>query len=114
MHVTSEIFAHPERASIHASVFPSDHHYTRLPVLIAPQEVDMRDEEKLALIERLEVLETKVVFQDRTLDALNGVVAEQYDRIDKLSAQVEKLQEIARSLEPGGVEAGEEPPPPHY
>ena len=74
----------------------------------------MNDDERDALLERFEILETKVGFQDRTIDALNEVVTEQYDRIDKLEAQVAKLREAIQGLELDGVVSGEEPPPPHY
>lgn len=74
----------------------------------------MGDEEREALIERIEVLETKVGFQDRTIDALNEVVTSQHDRLDALEARVAKLREMAESMVQGEVESGEEPPPPHY
>ena len=74
----------------------------------------MSDEEEDALRERLEILETNVGYQDRTIDTLNEVVTEQHDRIDALEAQVRKLREAIESLDLGGVDAGQEPPPPHY
>ena len=64
--------------------------------------------------ERLQILEGQIGFQDRTIEALNEVVARQQDQIDDLIARVKKLCETFESMEMGGVERGEEPPPPHY
>ncbi|MCB0358505.1 MAG: SlyX family protein [Bdellovibrionales bacterium] len=42
---------------------------------------------------RLEVLESKVAFQDATIEALNEVVCEQQLELDELKAQLEKLRQ---------------------
>lgn len=74
----------------------------------------MSDDGRDAVDERLEVLETKVGYQDRTIEVLNEVVTEQHDRIDELEAEIRRLKEAISSLGLEGVDAGEEPPPPHY
>ncbi len=64
--------------------------------------------------ERLQVLETQLGFQDRTIETLNEVVTKQQDQIDELTLQVEKLMELLRDTEQPSIDGGEEPPPPHY
>ena len=64
--------------------------------------------------ERFQVLENKAVYQDRTVDELNGVVTQQQDQIDELAREIRRLRTMLAELHNGSVEAGEEPPPPHY
>jgi|GEM_PF-153243 len=72
------------------------------------------------LEERLVTLETRIAYQDRLLEELNGVVAAQHRQIDDL---ILKLREIARQIEPlfSAPKAGEASQddgavekPPHY
>jgi len=65
-------------------------------------------------VERLVVLESKLAYQDQIIEELNGVVTKQQGQIDQLTSVVRKLKEISDSMPGEGVEAGEEPPPPHY
>lgn len=64
--------------------------------------------------ERFESLETKVLYQDRTIEELNTVVTKQQDQIDELLAETKRLRESIESGAESGIEGGEEPPPPHY
>ncbi|MFT4572082.1 MAG: SlyX protein [Hyphomicrobiaceae bacterium] len=64
--------------------------------------------------ERFQVLETKVVYQERTIDDLNSVVTRQQDQIDLLIGQIRELEASFREHGGDAVEEGEEPPPPHY
>jgi len=71
---------------------------------------DLSDE----IEERFQVLETKSVHQEYTVEELNSVVTRQQDQIDALSAEIKKIRAL---LSEGGertIDAGEEPPPPHY
>lgn len=63
--------------------------------------------------ERFEVLESKVLYQDRTIDALNEVVTKQQDQMDMLTAELKRLRDALEAIPGDGVEGGEEPPP-HY
>ncbi len=63
--------------------------------------------------ERFQVLEAKILHQERTIEDLNSVVIRQQAQVDKLEAQVEKLEQSVDDSR-GGAEPGEEPPPPHY
>lgn len=64
---------------------------------------------------RLTELETRVAFQEHTLQELNGVVARQQQEILQLRRELEALRAELRALAPALVAGrGEEPPPPHY
>ncbi len=65
------------------------------------------------LEERFQVLEGKVLYQDRTIDELNAVVTKQQDQIDRLTTELESIRELFDGHEEF-VDGGEEPPPPHY
>ena len=62
---------------------------------------------------RLGELETRLVFQDDTIDQLNAVIREQWSTIDRLVQQLVQLEDRVRELE---QRAGPAPqtPPPHY
>ncbi len=74
----------------------------------------MNPDERERQNERLEILEMKVSFQDRTIEALNEIVTRQQDQIDKLTVEVEKLSDAMTAVTEDGVDAGQEPAPPHY
>ena len=42
--------------------------------------------------ERFQILETKVLYQDRIIDDLNEVVTKQQDQMDRLTAKMEQLK----------------------
>ncbi len=62
---------------------------------------------------RIQILEEKFEYQERTIDTLNDVIIEQQTQINLLENQVNRLLALLNAIEdsPGG---GEEPPPPHY
>ena len=64
--------------------------------------------------ERFQVLENKVLYQERTIDELNSVVTRQQDQMDALTAQLEKLRALITNPPERTIDAAEEPPPPHY
>lgn len=70
----------------------------------------------MSLDARVVELETRLAFQDDTLQALNDVVAAQQRQIDllemKLAALAKRQQELGESIGAGGGE--DEAPPPHY
>lgn len=65
--------------------------------------------------ERFVDLETRLTYQERTIEELNEVVTRQQGQIDtleeKLAAVISHLRE---SASPVSGDAGDEPPPPHY
>jgi SlyX protein len=64
---------------------------------------------------RLIELETRVAFQDSTLQQLNDVVVRQQRDLDRLQRELEALRSQVQLLAPALVASrSEEPPPPHY
>ncbi len=61
---------------------------------------------------RLEVLETKLAFQEDTIAKLSDALVAQQARIDRLEARIAQLVEELRAQHDAGDAASE--PPPHY
>ncbi|MCV6604893.1 MAG: SlyX family protein [Porticoccaceae bacterium] len=66
--------------------------------------------------DRIIELETKLAYQEDTIQALNQVVCRQQDQLDQLQLACETLIERFKDMDAGGAQGqgGEEPPPPHY
>ena len=64
------------------------------------------------LSERIDVLETRLTFQDETIETLSKTITTQWQQIDALTRQVEALSERLREAEANAPAANE--PPPHY
>jgi SlyX protein len=65
--------------------------------------------------ERLTELEVRLAFIDDTVNALNGVVADQDRRVQQLSAELERLRgELLGVRLALSHDIRDEPPPPHY
>ncbi|MHB8534153.1 MAG: SlyX family protein [Sulfuricaulis sp.] len=65
--------------------------------------------------ERLTELETRVTFQEQTLQELNDVVTRQQTQIERLTKEVTTLKSSLAGLAPAAViPMEEEKPPPHY
>ena len=65
--------------------------------------------------ERLNELESRIAFQDSTIQDLSDIVATQQKQIDQLLFTVSELQGQVRSMTPSLVaDQAEETPPPHY
>lgn len=63
--------------------------------------------------ERIDLLESRLAFQDDTIDTLNKAITEQWLKIDALTRQLQALGErleVAESRVPGAANE----PPPHY
>lgn len=64
---------------------------------------------------RLVELETRLSFQEHTLEALNEVVTRQQQQIEALVREVQALKDRLRAAAPSPVgPLEEEKPPPHY
>lgn len=63
--------------------------------------------------ERIDALETRIAFQDQTIEDLNAALTEQWKTIDLLSKKLALLEEQVRS---GSfiADPATERPPPHY
>ena len=71
----------------------------------------MNQDEALA---RFEALEIRIAHQDRTIEDLNTAVRDQWERIDNLAKQVERVADRLQRVEDTAPSDGPEPPPPHY
>ena len=65
------------------------------------------------LTDRIDTLESRLAFQDHTIEALNKTVTEQWAKIDALTRQIVALGEQLREAESQMPGLANEPPP-HY
>jgi SlyX protein len=65
------------------------------------------------LSERIDLLETRLAFQDETIETLNKTITEQWLKIDALTRQFEALRERLQEAESRAPGPANEPPP-HY
>ena len=66
-----------------------------------------------ALGERIDALETRLTFQDETIETLNKTITAQWLKIDALTRQVANLSERLQEAETHAPDVANEPPP-HY
>lgn len=64
------------------------------------------------LEDRIRVLEEKHEYQDQTVEALNQVIIQQQAQLDKMQAEMIKMQEVLISSTIETEDVNE--PPPHY
>lgn len=73
---------------------------------------NMTIDEAVAAIEELQ---TKVAFQEHTIDSLNEALTEQQYQIEKLQVQLRHVMEKVKGFEPSNIaKLSDETPPPHY
>jgi SlyX protein len=65
------------------------------------------------LSDRIDLLETRLAFQDETIETLNKTITEQWLKIDALTRQLANLNERLQEAEQRAPGAANEPPP-HY
>ncbi len=65
------------------------------------------------LSDRIDVLETRLTFQDESIETLNKTITAQWQKIDALSRQLVHLSERLQEAETRAPGAANEPPP-HY
>ena len=63
--------------------------------------------------ERIDVLETRVAYQDETIETLNKTITAQWQQIDALTRQLAALGERLSEAEANAPGPANEPPP-HY
>jgi SlyX protein len=66
-----------------------------------------------SLNDRVDALETRLTFQDETIETLNQTITAQWLKIDALTRQVVALSERLEQAEAQAPGAANEPPP-HY
>jgi SlyX protein len=69
--------------------------------------------EAKTLSDRIDALETRLMFQDETIETLNKTITAQWLKIDALTRQVLNLSDRLREAETHPPDAANEPPP-HY
>ena len=80
--------------------------------LVMPMSDDKAGHDK-ALVERIDALETRLTFQDETIETLNKTITAQWLKIDALTRQLAALSERLQEAEANAPSATNEPPP-HY
>jgi len=64
---------------------------------------------------RIETLEVRIAHQERIIEDLNKSVTDQWQQIDALARQIERMADRLRRLEDNAPSSdAPEPPPPHY
>jgi SlyX protein len=63
--------------------------------------------------DRIDALESKLMFQDETIETLNKTITAQWLKIDALTRQVLSLSDRLQEAEASAPGAANEPPP-HY
>ena len=66
-----------------------------------------------SLSERIDALETRLTYQDETIETLNATITAQWQQIDRLTRQVATLGERLQEAESNSGAISNEPPP-HY
>ncbi|AMA59703.1 SlyX family protein [Bradyrhizobium sp. CCGE-LA001] len=66
-----------------------------------------------SLSERIDMLETRLTYQDDTIETLNQTITAQWKQIDALTRQVAQLNERLQEAEASAPGPSNEPPP-HY
>lgn len=65
--------------------------------------------------DRLAELESRVAFQDNTIQELNDVIVKQQHQLDRLVSQCQELRDQLQAILPSVLaNLSEETPPPHY
>lgn len=70
---------------------------------------EAKDEES-----RIEALEIRAAHQDRMIDDLNDVIAQQWREIERLKRRMAALDDQIEKFEQFAQSGQKEPPPPHY
>ena len=64
---------------------------------------------------RIIELESRLAFQEDTIQELNDIVSNQQNLLHQLSSEIMKLKEQLTDLTPANIaDESEETPPPHY
>ena len=66
-----------------------------------------------ALVERIDTLETRLAYQDDTIETLNQTITAQWRQIDMLTRQLAQLSERLQEAETNAPGPANERPP-HY
>ncbi|MGY3604885.1 MULTISPECIES: SlyX family protein [unclassified Bradyrhizobium] len=75
--------------------------------------IDAKTPDAKTLAERIDALETRIAYQDDTIETLNETITAQWKQIDALTRQMGELRERLQEAESNTAAAVNERPP-HY
>jgi SlyX protein len=78
-----------------------------------PKTSDVKAGELRTLSDRLDAVESRLMYQDETIETLNQTITDQWIKIEALLRQVAALNERLEETQVG-VAAPANEPPPHY
>jgi SlyX protein len=78
-----------------------------------PKMNDVKKDELSTLSDRLDAVESRLMYQDETIETLNQTITDQWIKIESLLRQVATLSERLEETE-AGVPAPANERPPHY
>lgn len=78
-----------------------------------PKTNDTRTDELRTLSDRLDAIESRLMYQDETIETLNQTITDQWIKIEALIRQVDTLSERLEDTE-ASVAAPADEQPPHY
>lgn len=64
--------------------------------------------------DRIEALEIRAAHQEKTIDELNTVIADQWRELDRLKRLIARIDDQIAAVEHLARTGAKEPPPPHY
>ena len=64
--------------------------------------------------ERLTALEERLAHQDRAIEEMSALIADQWREIERLKRQLQSMDDQMAAVEQMARSGGTEPPPPHY
>ncbi len=65
--------------------------------------------------QQIDELQTKVAFQEHTIELLNDALTSQQHQLEKLQYQMKHVLQKVKAIEPSNIaKQSEETPPPHY
>ena len=66
------------------------------------------------LSERIDALESRIMYQDDTIETLNQTITAQWREIDTLKRQIALLNDRLDEARAAGAQGPVDEPPPHY
>lgn len=74
-----------------------------------------KPESLIQALRDIEELQTKVAFQEHTIEALNDALSAQQKQLDEVSFKLKHVIDRVKSMQPSNIATqSEETPPPHY
>jgi SlyX protein len=81
---------------------------------VVPRREAKRMNDTENLYTRMEALEMRIAYQDRTIEELSNSVTQQWKQIDDFAKKIAEMAVRLQHAEDNKSSGGAEPPPPHY